>query len=94
MLGRAGRHRLGLVGAAVGVIAWCSGYGLAGTSASASVRSALAGTTATFTSAQVGTSGTTAGFSESGPWQMSWSYSCVHFGFPGLFMVTIERCQQ
>jgi hypothetical protein len=76
MLRGARRHRVGFVGAAVGVISSCVALGFwASPAASASVRASPLDTTATFTSARVGTSGTTARFSESGPWQMGWTAS-------------------
>lgn len=51
--------------------------------------SAVAGAaTNTFTSAQVGTSGETSQFSESGNWQMAWNYNCANFGQNGNFWVS------
>jgi hypothetical protein len=47
--------------------------------------------TATFTSADVGTTGTTAPFNESGNWTMAWSYTCAAQGSPGAFGVTINQ---
>lgn len=47
--------------------------------------------TATFTSAQIGTSGNTPSFSQSGNWTMSWSFNCTNFGSAGNFQVTINQ---
>jgi hypothetical protein len=49
---------------------------------------------ATFTSAQVGTTGTTASFSESGPWTMAWSYSSCSGGTEGVFGVEINNSSE
>ena len=45
---------------------------------------------ATFTSAQVGSTGQASRFLEPGPWQMAWSYDCSNFGSSGNFMVFID----
>jgi hypothetical protein len=47
--------------------------------------------TVTFTSASVGTSGSTANFNESGPWTMSWTYDCTAFGSQGVFEVDVNQ---
>ncbi len=47
--------------------------------------------TATYTSSQVGTSGNTPSFSQSGPWTLSWTYDCSNFGNPGNFIVNVNN---
>jgi hypothetical protein len=47
--------------------------------------------TATFTSAEVGSSGNTADFTQSGPWTMAWTYDCSAFGSQGNFSVDINQ---
>jgi hypothetical protein len=47
--------------------------------------------TATYTSTQIGSSGETPSFDETGPWQMAWSYDCTAFGSPGNFSVNINN---
>jgi hypothetical protein len=47
--------------------------------------------TTTFSSAQVGDSGDTAQFTQSGPWTMSWSYNCAAFGSQGNFIVDVNQ---
>ena len=47
--------------------------------------------TATFTSQAVGTSGSTASFTMSGPWTMSWSYNCSSYGTAGYLGVTVNQ---
>jgi hypothetical protein len=46
---------------------------------------------ATFTNAQIGSSGSTPQFSESGPWTMIWSYDCTKFGSSGFFAVGVNQ---
>src|ERR1700677_437809 len=45
--------------------------------------------TTTFSSSSIGSSGTTPDFNESGPWSMSWTYSCS--GLPGDFIVDVVQ---
>lgn len=47
-------------------------------------------TSATFSSSQIGSSGSTPQFAESGPWLMSWSYNCSAYGSKGNFQVSIN----
>ncbi len=47
--------------------------------------------TVTFTSAQVGTSGNTAQFTQTGNWQMAWTYDCASFGSSGNFNVNVNQ---
>ena len=47
--------------------------------------------TTTFTSGQIGSSGDTSNFNQSGPWTMSWSYNCAASGGPGNFIVTVNQ---
>jgi len=47
--------------------------------------------TDTFTSGQVGTSGSTSQFTQTGPWEMSWSYNCDSFGEAGNFVVNVNQ---
>jgi hypothetical protein len=70
-------------------LALVAAYGFSATiaaKASASVPASPA--TVTFTSSRVGTSGETSTFTESGQWQMSWSYNC--FGSSGNFGISIN----
>jgi hypothetical protein len=46
---------------------------------------------ATFTSGQVGMTGTTASFSESGPWTLAWNYGSCSDGPEGLFSVDVNN---
>ena len=46
--------------------------------------------TATYTSTQVGTSGQTAQFTQTGSWQMAWSFNCSNYGSQGNFQVSIN----
>lgn len=48
-------------------------------------------TTATYTSAQVGSSGQTPQFTQTGNWTMAWSYNCSSLGSPGNFSVTVNQ---
>ena len=68
-----------------GLLAWLCAFG-----GPSSLAYASSGTTATFTSAQIGTSGETPQFFESGVWQMAWSYDCSSFGASGNFIVDIN----
>ena len=47
--------------------------------------------TASFSSAQIGTTGSTASFNQSGPWLMSWAYNCSNIGIPGTFFVNVNQ---
>ncbi len=47
--------------------------------------------TDTYTSAQVGTSGQTPQFSQTGHWTMAWSYDCSAYGSPGNFIVNVNQ---
>jgi hypothetical protein len=49
--------------------------------------------TTTFTSATIGTSGDTPSFNESGPWTMSWNYSCTGSADDDGFLVVINAPQ-
>ena len=46
---------------------------------------------ATFTSGQIGTSGSSPQFSVVGPWTMAWSYDCSAFGSSGNFGVSVNE---
>ncbi len=72
---------LGMLGASIAATAVV-------TAATAGVASA---STATFTSTQIGSSGQTPQFTESGNWQMAWSYNCSNFGSSGNFAVTVNQ---
>ncbi|MGC8466534.1 MAG: hypothetical protein ACP5O0_11525, partial [Acidimicrobiales bacterium] len=72
---------LGMLGASIAATAVV-------TAATAGVASA---STATFTSTQIGSSGQTPQFTESGNWQMAWSYNCSNFGSSGNFTVTVNQ---
>jgi hypothetical protein len=48
-------------------------------------------TTASFTSDQVGTSGTTPAFSMSAPWTVDWSYSCADYAQGNSFSLTVNQ---
>ena len=52
---------------------------------------AASAASATFTSTQIGSSGNTPQFSESGNWTMSWSYSCAAYGQAGNFSVIVNQ---
>src|SRR5579875_83575 len=69
---------LGLVSASLPAQAWAS-----------TIRAAS--DTATFTSSQIGTSGSTSQFSESQNWEMAWSFDCSSYGSPGNFMVDVNQ---
>ena len=62
-----------------------AGFGVVMTSTAAGA------STATFTSGQIGSSGSTPTFSQAGPWTMSWSYNCAAYGSEGNFAVTINQ---
>ena len=47
--------------------------------------------TATFTKAQIGSSGSTPQVSEAGPWIMSWTYDCTSSGSSGFFAVGVNQ---
>jgi hypothetical protein len=47
--------------------------------------------TATFTSAQIGTSGQTPEFSQSGNWTMFWTYNCSTFTAPHNFIIKVNQ---
>jgi hypothetical protein len=47
--------------------------------------------TASFTSSQIGTSGTTPTFAQSGNWTMSWNFNCAAFGSAGNFQVNVNQ---
>ena len=49
------------------------------------------GPSATFTSGQVGQSGNTASFAETGPWTMAWSYTCPSGSSQQNFQVTVNQ---
>lgn len=66
-------------------------FGSAGALASSVQPSAAAGASMTFTSSQIGTSGSTGQFSEGGNWTLSWSYDCSSFGSKGNFVVTVNQ---
>src|SRR5450759_45859 len=56
------------------------------------VPSGLAGAdTVTYTSAQIGSSGNTPQFSQSGNWTLAWSYNCSNRGSAGNFIVHINQ---
>ena len=46
---------------------------------------------ATYSSSQIGTSGDTPSFNQSGPWTLSWSYNCAGFGTTGNFIVNVNN---
>ncbi len=46
--------------------------------------------TDSFSSAQIGTSGNTASFSQIGAWTMNWTYDCSNFGLAGNFIVNVN----
>jgi hypothetical protein len=52
---------------------------------------AAGASTATFTSAEIGSSGDTPTFTQAGPWTMSWSYDCTAYGSEGNFAVDINQ---
>ena len=45
---------------------------------------------ATYSSAQIGTTGNTPSFSQGGAWIMTWSYNCSAFGSKGNFIVNVN----
>jgi hypothetical protein len=47
--------------------------------------------TATFTSAGIGSSGTTPNFTQTGAWTMAWTYDCSDFGSQGNFNVDVNQ---
>jgi hypothetical protein len=47
--------------------------------------------TTTFTSTEIGSSGSRAEFSQSGPWTLTWSYDCSAFGSQGNFSVNVNQ---
>jgi hypothetical protein len=47
--------------------------------------------TVSFTSAQIGTQGSTPSFSQTGPWTMAWSFDCTSYGSPGNFGVNVNQ---
>ena len=47
--------------------------------------------TDTFTSTQIGSSGSTPDFSQSGQWLMDWSYNCSSYGSQGNFAVEVNQ---
>ena len=53
--------------------------------------SAAGADTGTYTSTQIGTSGDTPQFSQTGNWTMAWSYNCSSFGSAGNFSVTVNQ---
>ena len=56
------------------------------------VRDAPAGAdTVTFTSGEIGTSGSSPSFIQNSQWLMSWSYDCTTFGGPGNFSVEVNQ---
>jgi hypothetical protein len=44
-----------------------------------------------FSSAQIGTTGSTAQFNQIGPWTMAWSFDCSSFGTAGNFIVSVNQ---
>ena len=48
-------------------------------------------TPATFTSGQIGATGSSPQFAVSGAWTMAWSYNCASFGSTGNFAVSINQ---
>ena len=55
------------------------------------IESPAAADSDTFTSAAIGTTGTTPVFAQPGHWLMSWSYDCANFGEPGDFSVNVQQ---
>jgi hypothetical protein len=47
--------------------------------------------TTTFTSTEIGTSGSTGTFSMSGPWTMAWTFNCSNYGHAGNFIVSVKQ---
>ena len=47
--------------------------------------------TASYSSTQIGTSGSTPTFNQSGTWTMSWNYNCSNFGSAGNFIVSVNQ---
>ena len=64
----------------------CIGLGL-----SVPANADTSGSIASFTSWQVGTSGTTPTFTEPSPWTMSWQFDCSDYANGGNFKVVINQ---
>jgi hypothetical protein len=47
--------------------------------------------TATFSSAQIGMSGSTPTFDQTGPWTLSWTYNCSNLGSEGTFSAEVDQ---
>jgi hypothetical protein len=52
---------------------------------------AATGETETFTSSQIGSSGETPQFTETGNWQLTWTYNCSNIGQSGNFSVSVNQ---
>jgi hypothetical protein len=77
-------RRISLIVGAAALI--CFGVGLSGP-----VNADTGGSDVSFTSWQVGTSATTAPFTEPSPWTMSWQFDCSDYANGGSFKVAINR---
>ena len=47
--------------------------------------------TASYSSTQIGTTGSTPTFYQGGAWTMSWNYNCSNYGSPGNFIVSVNQ---
>lgn len=91
-MGNAKRHKLRVGGCLLAsVLLWGASVGVAITLDSATASASTSAGTVTFSSNQIGASGQTPQFTESGKWQMAWSYNCSNFGSSGNFGVTVNE---